>query len=141
MIRPVFSLLCVLSVLSVLPVYAQSLKQRLARRLDAPPFNRQLWGVAVIDESGRLLYGRNEGRLFIPASNTKLVVGAVAAALLPPDWTVTTSLYGGPIVGGVLLGDLVLYGRGDPTMDRRCYAADTTLTGECDTDPFARLRH
>jgi serine-type D-Ala-D-Ala carboxypeptidase/endopeptidase (penicillin-binding protein 4) len=123
------------------PLTAQrDLQRRLDRRLDAPPFNRQLWGVAVLDESGRLLYGRNEGRLFIPASNTKLVVGAVAAALLPPDWTVTTSLYGGPVVGGVLLGDLVLYGRGDPTIDRRCYARDTTVAGVCDTDPFARLR-
>jgi D-alanyl-D-alanine carboxypeptidase/D-alanyl-D-alanine-endopeptidase (penicillin-binding protein 4) len=135
-------LLCLssLPVLPVFPAHAQSLAKRLDRRLDTPPFNRQLWGVAVADESGRLRYGRNEGRLFIPASNTKLVVAAVAAALLPPDWTVTTSLYGGPVVGGVLLGDLVLYGRGDPTMDRRCYAIDTTLAGVCDTDPFARLR-
>ena len=83
-----------------------------------PPFNRQLWGVAVVDEGGRLLYGRNQDRLFIPASNTKLVVSAVASALLPPDWKVKTSLYGGPVVGGVLQGDLVLYGRGDPTIDR-----------------------
>ena len=59
-----------------------------------------------------------QSRLFIPASNTKLVVSAVASALLPPDWRVKTSVYGGPVVGGVLLGDLVLYGRGDPTMDQ-----------------------
>ena len=104
--------------------------------LDASPFNRQLWGVALIDENGRLLYGRNENRLFVPASNTKLVVSAVASALLPPDWRVKTSLYGGPLVGGVLQGDLVLYGRGDPTMNRRCYATDTTLAGVCETDPF-----
>jgi D-alanyl-D-alanine carboxypeptidase/D-alanyl-D-alanine-endopeptidase (penicillin-binding protein 4) len=130
----------VLPVFPVFPVQAQSLTKRLDARLDRPPFNRQLWGVAVVDEGGRLLYGRNESRLFIPASNTKLVVGAVAAALLPPEWTVKTSLYGGPVVGGLLLSDLVLYGRGDPTMDRRCYSTDTTLAGVCDTDPFARLR-
>jgi D-alanyl-D-alanine carboxypeptidase/D-alanyl-D-alanine-endopeptidase (penicillin-binding protein 4) len=35
---------------------------------------------------------------------------------------------------------LVLYGRGDPTIDRRCYATDTTLAGACDTDPFTRIR-
>jgi serine-type D-Ala-D-Ala carboxypeptidase/endopeptidase (penicillin-binding protein 4) len=86
------------------------------------------------------VYGRNESRLFIPASNTKLIVTAVASALLPPNWRVKTSLYGGPVVGGVLQGDLVLYGRGDPTIDERCYATDTTLAGVCDTDPFARLR-
>jgi D-alanyl-D-alanine carboxypeptidase/D-alanyl-D-alanine-endopeptidase (penicillin-binding protein 4) len=131
-----------LSALSVLSTgaAAQSLSKRLDTRLDRPPFNRQLWGVALTDESGRLLYGRNADRLFIPASNTKLVVSAVASALLPPDWRVKTSVYGGPLVGGVLMGDLVLYGRGDPTMDRRCYATDSTLSGVCDTDPFTRLR-
>src|SRR3982751_2740 len=118
----------------------KELARRIDSRLNAVPFNRQLWGIAVLDEGGRLRYGRNETRMFVPASNTKLVVSAVASALLPPDWRVKTSLYGGPIVGGVLQGDLVLYGRGDPTMDRRCYAADTTLAGVCDIDPFARLR-
>jgi D-alanyl-D-alanine carboxypeptidase/D-alanyl-D-alanine-endopeptidase (penicillin-binding protein 4) len=131
----------ILPVLSVVPVVAaQSLAKRLDARIDRPPFNRQLWGVALADENGRLLYSRNADRLFIPASNTKLVVAAVASALLPPDWRVKTSVYGGPVVGGVLLGDLVLYGRGDPTMDRRCYATDSTLAGVCDTDPFFRLR-
>jgi serine-type D-Ala-D-Ala carboxypeptidase/endopeptidase (penicillin-binding protein 4) len=137
----------ILSVLSVLSVFsafsglaAQSLARRLDTRLDRPPFNRQLWGVSLVDDGGHLLYGRNQDRLFIPASNTKLVVSAVASALLPPDWKVRTSLYGGPIVNGVLQGDLVLYGRGDPTIGRRCYAVDTTLAGVCDTDPFARLR-
>ena len=94
-----------------------------------------------MDHNGKLLYGRNERRLFTPASNAKLVVTAVAAALLPPDFTVRTSLYAaGPVVAGVLRGDLVLYGRGDPTFSRRCYATDTLIAGVCDRDPFARLR-
>jgi D-alanyl-D-alanine carboxypeptidase/D-alanyl-D-alanine-endopeptidase (penicillin-binding protein 4) len=131
----VFSALFVFSGLS-----AQSLAQRIDTRLDRPPFNRQFWGVALVDQNGRLLYGRNETRLFVPASTAKLVVSAVASALLPPDWKVKTSLFGGPVVGGVLQGDLVLYGRGDPTMGRRCYATDSTITGVCDTDPFVRLR-
>jgi D-alanyl-D-alanine carboxypeptidase/D-alanyl-D-alanine-endopeptidase (penicillin-binding protein 4) len=120
------------------PTAAQT--SRIEARLNTVPFNRQLWGIALIDESGRLVYGRNESRLFIPASNTKLIVSAVASALLPPDWRARTSVYGGPVVGGVLQGDLVLYGRGDPTMDKRCYAADSTLAGVCDQDPFMRVR-
>jgi D-alanyl-D-alanine carboxypeptidase/D-alanyl-D-alanine-endopeptidase (penicillin-binding protein 4) len=120
---------------------AQNLTKRLDARLDRPPFNRQIWGVALLDEKGKLLYGRNADRMFMPASNTKIIVSAVAAALLPPDGTVRTSLYAaGPVVDGVLRGDLVLYGRGDPTMGRRCYAVDTATAGACDTDPFARLR-
>jgi D-alanyl-D-alanine carboxypeptidase/D-alanyl-D-alanine-endopeptidase (penicillin-binding protein 4) len=120
---------------------AQSLTRRLDRRLDAPPFDRALWGVALVDQKGKLVYGRNEHRLYTPASNAKLVVSAVAAALLPPDLTVRTSLYAaGPIQGGVLQGDLVLYGRGDPTLGIRCYGTDTLREGACDRDPFARFR-
>jgi D-alanyl-D-alanine carboxypeptidase/D-alanyl-D-alanine-endopeptidase (penicillin-binding protein 4) len=140
MISRVLSVLSALSVVSVSAVAQKNLARRIDSRIDAPPFNRQLWGVALLDEGGRLLYGRNQDRLFIPASNTKLLVSAVASALLPPDWKVKTSLYGGPVVNGVLQGDLLLYGRGDPTMGRRCYATDSTLAGVCDTDPFARLR-
>jgi len=120
---------------------AQSLAKRLDKRLDARPFDKSLWGVSVVDPNGRQVYGRNERRLFTPASNAKLVVTAVASALLPPDFTVRTSLYAaGPVVAGVLRGDLVLYGRGDPSFSRRCYATDTLIAGVCDRDPFARLR-
>jgi len=127
--------------LAASPAPAQSLAARLDSRLDAPLFKHGLWGVAVVDSNGKLLYGRNADRLFIPASNTKIVVSAVAAALFPPKWSVKTSLYAnGPVVDGVLQGDLVLYGRGDPTISRRCYAVDSTAAAACDTDPFGRLR-
>lgn len=120
---------------------AQSFRRPLERVLDAEPLTRHLWGIAVADTTGRLLYGRNAERLFIPASNTKLVVTAVAAALLPPDFTVATSVYGtGPVADSVLAGHLVLYGRGDPTMDERCYAVDTTAADACATDALAAFR-
>jgi D-alanyl-D-alanine carboxypeptidase/D-alanyl-D-alanine-endopeptidase (penicillin-binding protein 4) len=120
---------------------AQSLPTRLDARLDTRPFDRQFWGVALVDDHGKLLYGRNPRQLFIPASNTKIVVAAVASALLPPTWTVKTSLYpNGPVAGGVVQGDLVLYGRGDPTFGKRCFATDTLREGACVTDSFDPLR-
>ena len=110
------------------PLPAQTpLARLLDRRLDAAPLKRFLWGLAVADDRGRLLYGRNADRLFVPASTAKVFVSAVAAARLPADGTVRTSVYAtGPVAAGVVEGDLVLYGRGDPTMDRRCYGVDTT---------------
>jgi serine-type D-Ala-D-Ala carboxypeptidase/endopeptidase (penicillin-binding protein 4) len=146
--RGISSRLCGISLRSLallgvtaFPVAAQTLQQRIDARLDAAPFNRQIWGVALVDEDGRLIYGRNADRLFIPASNTKLVVAAVASALLPPDYKVKTSVYGtGPVIDGVLQGDLVLYGRGDPTFSNRCYVTDTTAAGGCDRDIFTKLR-
>ena len=123
------------------PVTAQSLSRRLDARLDADGLDRHLWGVAVTDLDGRLLFGRNAERLFIPASNTKLVVSAAAIVMLGPDYQVRTSLYGtGPVVEGELQGDLILYGRGDPTFSKRCYDADESKPGVCDEDPAARLR-
>jgi D-alanyl-D-alanine carboxypeptidase/D-alanyl-D-alanine-endopeptidase (penicillin-binding protein 4) len=90
-------------------VQAQSLTKRLDALLDAPPLNRHLWGVALLDGEGKTLYARHADRLFIPASNAKLIVTAAATALLPPDMTVRTSLYGsGPVSDSVLQGHLVL---------------------------------
>jgi serine-type D-Ala-D-Ala carboxypeptidase/endopeptidase (penicillin-binding protein 4) len=112
---------------------AQSLKTRLDRLLDTPPFDRATWGVVLTDSAGRVLYARNADRLFVPASNTKLVVTAAASALLPPDFRIETSVYaGGPIEDGTLHGDLILYGRGDPTFSERCYGTDTLALGACD---------
>lgn len=135
------ALLLLLCVCAAVRLSGQSLARRLDRRLDTAPFNRNLWGVVVIDERGRTVYARNADKLFIPASNTKIVVSAVASALLAPDWTVKTSVYGtGPVAHGVLEGDLVLYGRGDPTFAVRCYAVDTLAPGACDRDPFEKLK-
>ena len=111
-----------------------SLARRLNTLLDRPPFNRVTWGVSIVDERGRALYERNADRLFVPASNTKLVVSAAATVLLPADFRVRTSVYvNGALQDGVLDGDLVLYGRGDPTFSERCYGLDTLAPGACDS--------
>src|SRR3989442_10436387 len=111
-----------------------SLAQRLTTLLDQPPFDRASWGVFVQDDGGRVLYQRNADRFAGPASNTKLVVTATAAVLLPPGYRVRSSLYvSGRVQAGVLDGDLVLYGRGDPTWSQRCFGVDTLAAGACDS--------
>jgi serine-type D-Ala-D-Ala carboxypeptidase/endopeptidase (penicillin-binding protein 4) len=124
-----------LLLVSLLPSTAagQSLRTRIDRLLDQPPFDRATWGVLLTDTTGRVLYARNADRLFVPASNTKLVVTAAVTALLDPDFRIETSLYGsGPLVDGTLRGDLVVYGRGDPTFSERCYGTDTLALGACE---------
>lgn len=84
-------------------------------------FRTAQWGILVVDpERGDTLYSRNPGTLFVPASNQKIITGAVALRQLGPDFrfsTIVTSA--GAISGPVLRGDLVLLGTGDPSMSDR----------------------
>jgi serine-type D-Ala-D-Ala carboxypeptidase/endopeptidase (penicillin-binding protein 4) len=111
-----------------------SLEHRIAQLVDAPPFERATWGIYVVDDRGRVLYERNADRFSVPASNTKLVVTAAAAVLLGPEFRAKTALYvNGRVDEGVLHGDLILYGGGDPTWSARCYSVDTLAPGACDS--------
>src|SRR6266704_2036746 len=111
-----------------------SLQQRITRLLDQPPFDRATWNVSAQDDRGHVLFNRNGDHFSVPASNTKLVVAATATVLLPADYRVRTSVYAnGTVTDGVLRGDVILYGRGDPTWSERCYAVDTLAPGTCDS--------
>lgn len=83
-----------------------------------PKFSNAHWGILVVDPArGDTLYSRNAGKLFMPASNQKLVTGAVALTLLGADYQFSTAYAArGAVEGGVLRGDLVVSGRGDPSM-------------------------
>ena len=110
---------------------AAPLSERLRRVIDEPPFDRALWGIAIADPSGRVVFERNGDRLFVPASNTKLLVTAAAVLLLPEDYRFRTSVYAaGEITDSTLHGDLVLYGRGDPTLSDRYYPDRLAVFGE-----------
>ena len=86
--------------------------------LDDPAFASAHWGVLIVDPArGDTLYSRNAGKLFLPASNQKLVTGAVALARLGPAYRWTTVLAPrGRVARGVLRGDLLVIGNGDPSM-------------------------
>ena len=75
-------------------------------------------GVCVVDAAnGELLVEHAADRGFATASNMKLLSAAVALATLGPDYTFTTELAAsGEVREGVLDGDLVVVGRGDPTL-------------------------
>lgn len=78
-----------------------------------------VWGIAVMDLStDSLVYQYNSGDKFIPASNTKLFTTAAALEKLGPEYTYRTELYAcGPVdSAGVLHGDLLVRGSGDPTI-------------------------
>lgn len=79
------------------------------------------WGVALRSvQDGSVIYERNSEKMFLPASDMKLVTGAAILEVLGPDYRYETSVEAtGPVVNGVLQGDLVVRGSGDPTFSIR----------------------
>ncbi len=75
--------------------------------------NRSCLSVAV---DGRPVIGHNADVPVIPASTHKLLVAAVALEVLGPDHVFTTSVSAPAAVDGVIDGDLVLIGGGDPLL-------------------------
>ncbi|MBI3789926.1 MAG: D-alanyl-D-alanine carboxypeptidase/D-alanyl-D-alanine-endopeptidase, partial [Gemmatimonadetes bacterium] len=86
--------------------------------LDDPAFANAQWGVLVVDPvRGDTLYSRNAGKLFMPASNQKLLTGAVALTRLGPAYQWPTLLAtNGRVRRGTLAGDLRVIGAGDPSL-------------------------
>ncbi|HET6230982.1 MAG TPA: D-alanyl-D-alanine carboxypeptidase/D-alanyl-D-alanine-endopeptidase [Longimicrobiaceae bacterium] len=91
-------------------------------------FAHAQWGVAVrsLDRSD-VLYARNAGKLFVPASNMKIVTGSAALEALGPAYRFRTRVEAhGRVAGGVLDGDLVVRGGGDPSISARFQNGDAT---------------
>lgn len=123
--------------------FAQSigpLKAALDPILDASPMENAWWGAVVVDvESGDVLYTRNGGRSFVPASNAKLFTTAAALDLLGPDYRWVTNVYiDGNVVHGELQGNLIVRGSGDPSIGARYSNGDPTRVFRAWADSLRR---
>ena len=123
MIRPVLVGLALIALLGAArgEESVRSLTARLDEILEKPAAQRAVWGVLIADlASGATLYAHHPDKLFVPASNAKLYATSLALSRLGPEARFTTRLLAqGPLQGGVLRGDLVLLGGGDPNLSSR----------------------
>jgi D-alanyl-D-alanine carboxypeptidase/D-alanyl-D-alanine-endopeptidase (penicillin-binding protein 4) len=85
---------------------------------DAPEFANAHWGILIVDpESGDTLYSRNAGKLFMPASNMKILTSATILDHVGPDFRFRTTVAArGGVSEGTVMGDLLVIGRGDPSV-------------------------
>ncbi len=100
-----------------------SATDELVKKLDSivarPLYRRADWGVDIRSvEDDSPVYGRNQDKGFPPASNAKLFTTATALDRLGPDFRFKTQLaYEGTLAPSrKLVGDLVLFGHGDPDL-------------------------
>jgi serine-type D-Ala-D-Ala carboxypeptidase/endopeptidase (penicillin-binding protein 4) len=95
-----------------------ALRARIDSLIGNPAFRTAEWAILVVNpRRGDTIYAHNPALLMVPASNMKIITSSVALTLLGPDYRFTTTFSAhGPISNGVLNGDLVVTGRGDPTL-------------------------
>ena len=102
--------------------------------------NKGEWGLLIADaESGNTLFEQNADKYFVPASNMKLFTTALALAKLGPEYRFHTTLETRGTISneGVLSGDVVLVGRGDPNLSNRKFPFE--LKEEFDGPPQKTL--
>ncbi|MGB8495067.1 MAG: D-alanyl-D-alanine carboxypeptidase/D-alanyl-D-alanine-endopeptidase [Candidatus Acidiferrum sp.] len=105
-------------------------EERFAERAEslvsAAPVNKGEWGLLVVDAAtGETLYEKSADKYFTPASNLKLLTTALALDKLGPDYRFRTTVEThGAIAQGILSGDLILVGRGDPNLSNRKFPFD-----------------
>lgn len=92
------------------------LSARIDAELARSPFDHALWGIHVEDADGTVVYSHNGGTLMMTASNRKLFTTALTESCSPLDERIPTELWAeGDVVSGVLAGNLILKGYGDPS--------------------------
>ncbi len=108
--------------------------------LSDPSFAIAHWGVVIKSlKTGEFLYLRNEHKGFMPASNMKLFTTAAALLKCGPEYQFTTRLFyrGTLSSAGVLNGDLIIKGVGDPTLSGRYADGNPTKVFESWADSLA----
>lgn len=107
----------------------RSLSSELTRLIRSPGWRGDNWSVLVVSlDRGDTIYSHQPDLPLAPASNLKLYTTAAGLYYLGPEFRYSTYLMtDAPLEGGVLDGDLVLYGTGDPTLSDRFHESKTAI--------------
>lgn len=132
--KPILPLLVALSLATAFaraqttpPATLGELQQRLGELVHHPRFAAASFGVKVVSlDTGKTLFEHDAHKLLSPASNSKLYTVALALDKLGGDYRLRTSLHAAtqPDRRGTVKGDLIVYGRGDPTINARLNGGD-----------------
>lgn len=101
----------------------------LTRLVSAYPWRGARWSVLVVSlDRGDTLFALEPDQARAPASNLKLLTSAAALRELGPEYRFRTYLATtGHVEGDALVGDLVLYGTGDPGISDRFHPAKESV--------------
>ena len=100
----------------------EQLREQIEAHLAQPKFSGAVWSVKIVSfDTGKLVFEHHADRLMSPASNSKLYTGALALDRLGGQYQISTPVYATGTISrsGTLNGDLVVFGRGDPSWNAR----------------------
>jgi D-alanyl-D-alanine carboxypeptidase/D-alanyl-D-alanine-endopeptidase (penicillin-binding protein 4) len=96
---------------------AQAAQPERAVQRAVAPLGKNVSVLVADAKSGKRVAAIRPARRQTLGSTTKLLTAAAALRRLGPEGRLTTELIGPPPLGGVIAGDLVLRGGGDPLLD------------------------
>lgn len=103
------------------PATLADLKSRIDEIVRQPALEPGFFAVKIVSlDSGQVIYEQNANKFVRPASNMKLYTVAAAFDRLTPDFHFVTSVYAKEkLEDEKVKGDLIVYGRGDPSIAAR----------------------
>ncbi len=107
----------------------KGVRAQLSKITQSPGMRNGQFGFALYDvESGAILEKERLEETLLPASTMKTVTSAAAFGILGPDYKFKTLLeHDGRIEGGVLKGNVIVHGGGDPTLGSDRYEWGTDM--------------
>ncbi len=120
---------CLLFLFGTLNVYSQSIanivNSAYTKFVSDPAFKHATISLFIINNAtGKPLADQNSQTGLAPASSLKVVTSAAAYALLGRNFKYNTTLsYNGKIQNGILNGDIIITGSGDPTLGSWRYSS------------------
>ena len=105
----------------LIPAKLADLRSRIDEIVRQPALEPGFFAVKIVSlDSGQVIYEQNANKFVRPASNMKLYTVAAAFDRLTPDFHFVTSVYAKEkLEDGKVNGDLIVYGRGDPSIAAR----------------------
>ena len=103
------------------PATLAELRSRIEEICRQPALDPGFFAVKIVSlDSGQTIFEQNANKFVRPASNMKLYTVATAFDRLTPDFHFITSVYAKEKPeDGKVKGDLIIYGRGDPSIAAR----------------------
>ncbi|PYS45377.1 MAG: hypothetical protein DMF71_00275 [Acidobacteria bacterium] len=110
-----------LPLLKLIPASLAELQSRIGEIVRQPALEPGFFAVKIVSlDTGQVIFEQNANKFVRPASNMKLYTVAAALDRLTPDYRFITSVYAKERPDkGTVKGDLIVYGRGDPSIAAR----------------------